>query len=253
MILRRLSKAIQEQNWFTVTIEIFIVMIGIFLGLQVTKWNNARIDRADEADFLVALHQDIVEMQSISEKTLTMRLTYFNDLKQAAKILFGEVNSRSLTAAECKAIVVSHIVSIIPSSLPSLTALRDAGRTGILKDKRLLTNLAKLTQRQEALEYIINGVERTTYNMASLHPDLLQIKPVKIPIKGQSDLEEYDLLNTCDSEGLAISRSALNGIAVNLDGYDGTIRLARAWAEQTNAVHLQLDDILGIQHEEITP
>lgn len=253
MILRRLAKAIQQQNWFTVFIEVLIVVLGVFIGLQVSQWNKERIDRAEEADFLVALHQDIVEMQSISEKTLTLRLTYFNDLEQVAKILFGEVTWRPITTIECNAIGSSHIVAIIPSSLPSLTALRDAGRTGILKDKNLLTNLAKLTQRQEALEYIVNGVERTTYDLAKMHPDLFRKKPVKVQLQGKAGQQEYDLLTTCDTEGLAKQVSALNGIASNLDGYDGTMRLARIWAEQTKAVHQQLDNMLGIQHEEVKP
>lgn len=54
MILARLSKAIQQQNWFTVIIEILIVMIGIFLGLQVTQWNKESVNHAE---FLQALNR----------------------------------------------------------------------------------------------------------------------------------------------------------------------------------------------------
>lgn len=46
MIIRRMADAIRTQNWFTVIIEILIVVIGIFLGLQVDDWNQARLDRA---------------------------------------------------------------------------------------------------------------------------------------------------------------------------------------------------------------
>jgi hypothetical protein len=34
MILRRMTGALKRQDWFQITIEIFIVVIGIFLGLQ---------------------------------------------------------------------------------------------------------------------------------------------------------------------------------------------------------------------------
>ncbi len=40
MILRRMADAIREQNWFTVFIETLIVVIGIFLGFQMTEWNE---------------------------------------------------------------------------------------------------------------------------------------------------------------------------------------------------------------------
>jgi len=37
MILRRLASAIQQQDWFTILLEIMIVVLGVFIGLQVNK------------------------------------------------------------------------------------------------------------------------------------------------------------------------------------------------------------------------
>jgi hypothetical protein len=42
MILRRMADAIRQQNWFTVVIEVFIVVVGIFIGLQVDDWSQSR-------------------------------------------------------------------------------------------------------------------------------------------------------------------------------------------------------------------
>ena len=42
MILRRFIKNINEQNWFVVWLDVFVVMVGIFLGMQVTNWNEER-------------------------------------------------------------------------------------------------------------------------------------------------------------------------------------------------------------------
>ena len=38
MILRKMADAIRGQNWFTVVLEILIVVIGIFIALQVDDW-----------------------------------------------------------------------------------------------------------------------------------------------------------------------------------------------------------------------
>ena len=35
MILRKLADAITAQNWFTVVLEVLIVVVGIFIGLQI--------------------------------------------------------------------------------------------------------------------------------------------------------------------------------------------------------------------------
>lgn len=58
MILRRMTNAVKRQDWFQVTIEILIVVIGIFLGLQVTEWNEGRELRAEEGEYLNRLHRD---------------------------------------------------------------------------------------------------------------------------------------------------------------------------------------------------
>ena len=42
MIIKRIAKGIKKQDWFVVTIEILIVVIGIFIGLQVGNWNEER-------------------------------------------------------------------------------------------------------------------------------------------------------------------------------------------------------------------
>ena len=44
MILRRLAEGVRQQDWFTVVVEVLIVVVGIFLGLQVDDWNEGRQD-----------------------------------------------------------------------------------------------------------------------------------------------------------------------------------------------------------------
>ncbi len=52
MILRRLAEGVRQQDWFTVVVEVLIVVVGIFLGLQVDGWNKARQDRLLEQEYL---------------------------------------------------------------------------------------------------------------------------------------------------------------------------------------------------------
>lgn len=60
MILRKLARSIQEQNWFAVVLEITIVVVGIFVGLQVDSLNQERKDRALEKRYLERLHADAI-------------------------------------------------------------------------------------------------------------------------------------------------------------------------------------------------
>ena len=48
MIQRRFTEAITSQNWIVVFIEVLVLVVGIFIGLQVDDWNQTRKDRVEE-------------------------------------------------------------------------------------------------------------------------------------------------------------------------------------------------------------
>lgn len=64
MIIRRMFSAIRTQDWSTLMIELAVVVIGIFLGLQVDAWNEARREAARETAYLQRLIADIDQMLS---------------------------------------------------------------------------------------------------------------------------------------------------------------------------------------------
>lgn len=45
MIFRRLSANLRAQNWTAVAIELAIVIVGVFIGVQAANWNQARQER----------------------------------------------------------------------------------------------------------------------------------------------------------------------------------------------------------------
>jgi hypothetical protein len=66
MILRRLAQSLRRQDWFTVVLEIGIVVLGVFLGIQVANWNQDRLDdqrRTQTVDALVTNLEDAISVQ----------------------------------------------------------------------------------------------------------------------------------------------------------------------------------------------
>ena len=59
MILRRLTRHVKDQNWFAVGLDFVIVVIGVFIGLQVSNWNATRADKATGAAYLARIAADI--------------------------------------------------------------------------------------------------------------------------------------------------------------------------------------------------
>src|SRR5262245_46077626 len=58
MLLRRLINRLRGQDWFTVAIEIVVLVLGIVLGLQATDWADARRQLGAERDSLRRLVAD---------------------------------------------------------------------------------------------------------------------------------------------------------------------------------------------------
>jgi hypothetical protein len=59
MILRRLTENLRAQNWTAITIEFLIVVIGVFVGTQVSNWNQERLERLATNKMLDQLRPEI--------------------------------------------------------------------------------------------------------------------------------------------------------------------------------------------------
>jgi hypothetical protein len=46
VILRRVIHHVRKQEWTAIWIDLVIVVVGVFIGIQVSNWNEARADRA---------------------------------------------------------------------------------------------------------------------------------------------------------------------------------------------------------------
>lgn len=58
MIIQRLGTRLRQQDWLAVTIELLLVMAGVFLGIQMSNWNEQRKERAAESAYLARIAQD---------------------------------------------------------------------------------------------------------------------------------------------------------------------------------------------------
>ena len=68
MILRRFTKHIAEQNWFAVGLDVLVVITGIFLGMQVTEWNENRNNSLRTMALLEAFRAEMGDFTSVYVK-----------------------------------------------------------------------------------------------------------------------------------------------------------------------------------------
>jgi len=69
MILRRLSKNLQAQNWTAIAIDFLIVVIGVFLGIQASNWNQGRVNRAETQHLLMRIEPEIDQIIDFAGNT----------------------------------------------------------------------------------------------------------------------------------------------------------------------------------------
>lgn len=59
MILRRITEHVKTQNWFAVGLDFAIVVVGVFIGIQVANWNEARSNEVLARDYIGRLATDV--------------------------------------------------------------------------------------------------------------------------------------------------------------------------------------------------
>ena len=60
MILRRITEHVKAQNWIAVAIDFVIVVVGVFIGIQVSNWNEARAERERSREYLSRIRAELV-------------------------------------------------------------------------------------------------------------------------------------------------------------------------------------------------
>lgn len=144
MILRRLIIDFREQNWVSVVLELVVVVVGIFLGLQADAWNEARRDRVRERAHLeqiyAELKTDVDELRELSDSQteLASDLMFAIGIVKRGKIAPDEVERFKWA--------IMLAVRYPPATIQraGYDTLIASGDLSILQDPELRTRLVRL-------------------------------------------------------------------------------------------------------------
>jgi len=87
MILRRFMKHVSDQNWFAVGLDAIVVITGIFVGMQVSEWNEGRKDSALEQVYLERLLQDFTKNVATLDRLAGFQAGIRKDVNKVASFL----------------------------------------------------------------------------------------------------------------------------------------------------------------------
>ena len=76
MLPRRFLNHVKSRDWSTLGLELLVVVIGVFLGLQVDNWNQARVQHNEVKSYYDRLIEDL----RANERDLVARQDYYRQV-----------------------------------------------------------------------------------------------------------------------------------------------------------------------------
>ncbi len=151
MLFRRIAEHLRTQNWLAVFLDLLIVVVGIFIGLQVSDWNDRRLEErlADEtldrlrADFVVILDETTARAADHRDNAAAL-----DELVQAISGTGVEADPETIRLALRDALKYS------PSGRRSTTwvELLSSGRAGLVRDSNLRSLMSKYDESHQAAQ-----------------------------------------------------------------------------------------------------
>ena len=68
MTIQRILRHLVAQNWFAVCIELVVVVIGVFVGIQVANWNEGRLEATRKQQVVEALITDLKDSIGVQQQ-----------------------------------------------------------------------------------------------------------------------------------------------------------------------------------------
>jgi hypothetical protein len=171
MIRSRLVGSLRRQDWTAVVIELVTVMLGLFLGLQLNDWNDARQARAREKAALERLHEESETIVTYFQNAVTS-FDRLNSGQEAAIVALSTGDRTKFDTHE----LAGHIqsMSFYPGIAPPRATYDELSGSGLLNEigstsvrTTVARYYAELTWIQSQLEYFR---QTTPSSVATPHP-----------------------------------------------------------------------------------
>lgn len=156
MIIKRIAEGIRNQDWFVVGVEVVIVVVGIFIGLQVTEWNQERKQNEESIYHLTAL-MNFVE-KDIKDQAEEIKITtgHLENTFKAWSILLDD----NAKAGGIKAFEDSHFGAFYlwgPKNKPApLSRIIEGGKLDLIRSRDIQSAILQFDSHYDEAIYQTN-------------------------------------------------------------------------------------------------
>lgn len=155
--LLRVAAHIREQNWTAIGIDFLIVVLGVFVGIQVANWNEARVERELVRGHLTEIAEDLRAHLGMSDALLGSAQLRIAAVDYIYREAFGitlpatlQLGTGAGTAPPVQPFPVDqldnlmgsiNLVRISVGSRNGYESLISAGRLGLVRNRALARRL----------------------------------------------------------------------------------------------------------------
>ena len=210
MLLRRVIEHVKAQNWTAVALDFVIVVVGVFIGIQVSNWNAARGERAKEYGYLVRLHEDL--QQSIATIDRTVGLL---ERQAAGQSLFMEGLAACAVAPDARAEIDYAISTLGYINAPIFSSrtydeLTSSGSFVVIENEEIKTALSDVVRRVTHLSQSVENVYRITeHHRFVVEENVLYSDITPYDEYGSMGRVEFDIEELCKNRKTASAVSAI--------------------------------------------
>ena len=102
MILRRVIEHFRKQEWTAIALDFVIVVLGVFVGIQVSNWNAERELRASEMSHRAQLRDEIVT----NVRLLEAHQSYAREVVEAGRRALAFLENDAPCADKCADLII---------------------------------------------------------------------------------------------------------------------------------------------------
>lgn len=155
MILRRVTQHVKEQNWFAVGVDFLIVVVGVFIGIQVANWNDARSDRVAELGILERLETEY-QYQITELEALADRLAYYKESAKQVTMALKANEEPENREQFSQWLTQMQNLGRPPARSAAYVQLLSSGKFDLLSNAKLRDLLVKYDQSIERNSFVFN-------------------------------------------------------------------------------------------------
>src|SRR6056297_550830 len=144
MILRSLTRHVREQNWFAVGLDFLIVVVGVFIGIQVANWNEARVQQERERLLLAELRDEAIRN---AEAARSVGEGLRVGAASARRVLAMANDPEAGCAEDCWSVIVDMMHASQWQQISNRwTTYEELRRAGLPSDRRIIEAVEALLQ-----------------------------------------------------------------------------------------------------------